>query len=280
MRESTEFKDNSVLTDEQLAELERATEQCGSTLTTNIGNAERDEFHHCYSLVDSLASPVRNAVVEISKPPVLPDYDDLQEIGRGGMGIVYRGLHKKTRRIDAIKVIRPDRVSTVAGAHQRELQRQLQQEAQLAARVAHEHIVPVYQVGEVNGCPWFSMQLVEGQSLRDLMYEGPISPQRAATLIEQIARAVDRVHRHAVLHGDIKRLGRNAACLMRTNGGEPPRGMRASAAFLYVAENAHVPRSLLAEMPPQRRKLRKSFANRCIDIGISRNVRVRTIHGT
>lgn len=204
MSESTESKDNSILTDAQLAELERATEQCGNTLNTNIGNSERDEFHHCYSLVDSLASPVRNAVVEISTPPVLPDYDDLQEIGRGGMGIVYRGLHKKTRRIDAIKVIRPDRVSTVAGVHQRELQHQLQQEAQLAARVAHEHIVPVYQVGEVKGCPWFSMQLVEGQSLRDLMYEGPISPQKAATLIEQIARAVDKVHRHGVLHGDIK----------------------------------------------------------------------------
>lgn len=204
MNELTRSNENSILSDEQLAELERATERCSDTLTANVGDDELDEFQHCYSLVDSLASPIRDALVESTKPPSLPDYDDLQEIGRGGMGIVYRGLHKKTRRIDAIKVIRPDRVSAAAGAHQRELQHQLQQEAQLAARVAHEHIVPVYQVGEVNGCPWFSMQFVEGQSLRDLMREGPLSPEKAARVIEQIARAVDRVHRHGILHGDIK----------------------------------------------------------------------------
>lgn len=204
MNKLTESNESSILSDEQLAELERVTEQSGETLTANIGDDKIEEFQHCYSLVDSLASPVRAAIVHSTKPPSLPDYDDLQEIGRGGMGIVFRGLHKKTRRTDAIKVIRPDRVSAAAGAHRRELQHQLQQEAQLAARVAHEHIVPVYQVGEVNGCPWFSMQLVEGQSLRDGMREGPLLPEKAARVIEQIARAVDKVHRRGILHGDIK----------------------------------------------------------------------------
>lgn len=196
--------EESVLSDEQLAELERATEQGHETQHWNCGTASIDEFRRCYTLIESLASPVRDAVGENARPPSLTDYIDLEEIGRGGMGIVYRGLHRKTHRVDAIKVIRPDRLSATAGDRQRDTQHQLLREAQLAARVAHEHIVPVYQVGAVDGCRWFSMQLVAGPSLRDLMDDGPMLPEKAAKIIEQIARAVDKVHRHGVLHGDIK----------------------------------------------------------------------------
>ncbi len=194
--------EHSNLSDDQLAELERATERYNGELIS--GDDDLDEFQRCYSLVNFLASPVRDALTESNQAPTLPEYEALQEIGRGGMGIVYRGFHKQTHRVDAIKVIRPDRVSAVAGAHQRDLQHQLQQEAQLAASVAHEHIVPVYQVGEIDGSPWFSMQLVDGKSLRDLTRETPFLPERAAKVIEQIARAVDKVHRHGILHGDIK----------------------------------------------------------------------------
>jgi serine/threonine-protein kinase len=204
MNDPEKCNDESVLSEDQLAELERAAEGGDTTSTASAGDEDVDGHQRCYSLVDSLALPIRLALVEITEPPSLPDYGELVEIGRGGMGIVYRGVHQQTRRADAIKVIRPDRVSPGAGAHRRELQHQLRREAQLAARVAHEHIVPVYQVGEVDGCPWFSMQLVNGMSLRDLTREAPLSPEKAAKVIEQIARAVDQVHRHGILHGDIK----------------------------------------------------------------------------
>lgn len=79
-----------------------------------------------------------------------------------------------------------------------------QQETKLAARVAHEHIVPVYQVGESDDCSWYSMQLVDGASLHELTRDSPTTPERVVKYIEQIARAVDTVHRHGILHGDIK----------------------------------------------------------------------------
>jgi predicted Ser/Thr protein kinase len=204
MNDPQKDNDESILSDDQLANLERATERGDKTLAASAGDEDIDSYQHCYSLVDSLACPIRTVLSENAAPPTLPEYGDLQEIGRGGMGIVYRGLHKQTRRADAIKVIRPDHVSSVAGVRGRELQHQLRQEAQLAARVAHEHIVPVYQVGEVDSCPWFSMQLVDGKSLRDLTREALLSPEKAAQAIERIARAVDKVHRHGILHGDIK----------------------------------------------------------------------------
>ncbi|MCC6511047.1 MAG: serine/threonine protein kinase, partial [Pirellulaceae bacterium] len=70
--------------------------------------------------------------------------------------------------------------------------------------MAHEHIVPVYQVGETDDRPWFSMQWVNGCSLHELTRDSRISPERVARYIAQIARAVDVVHRHGILHGDIK----------------------------------------------------------------------------
>ncbi len=120
------------------------------------------------------------------------------------MGVVYRGLHQKMQRTDAIKVMRPDRLATASPEMVKQMQFRFEQESQLAARIAHEHIVPVYQVGEVNGFPWFSMQLVNGRSLRDLSRSESLSSERVVRYIERIARAVDAVHRHGVLHGDIK----------------------------------------------------------------------------
>ncbi|MCA9062981.1 MAG: serine/threonine protein kinase [Planctomycetaceae bacterium] len=201
---SGEHLSDEELSDEELAQLERAAEREDPTVADNRFAPQAVEHQRWYSLVNSLTLPVRAAVSGSTQPPALPDYDDLQEVGRGGMGIVYRAVHKQTRRTDAIKVIRPDRLSGPTESRGRELQRRFQREVQLAARVAHEHIVPVYQVAEVDGCAWFSMQYVDGTSLRERMNKAPLAPEKAAQLIEQISRAVDKVHRHGILHGDIK----------------------------------------------------------------------------
>jgi serine/threonine-protein kinase len=178
---------------------------------------EVDRYQRYYSLVDSLASPIRMALTRSEAPPCLPEYGDLREIGRGGMGIVYRGLHRQTRRVDAVKVIRPDRLAVSAANDAQDVIHRVRKEAQLAARVAHEHIVPVYQVGEVEGCPWFSMQFVDGESLRDIARDARLPREKVVAIVEQVARAVDKVHRHGILHGDIKPHN----ILIERDGGRP-----------------------------------------------------------
>jgi serine/threonine protein kinase len=189
------------LTDDELADLERAMESGEAT----IGDSTlSQEYSDAYQRIDLLAAPIRSAISSIDEPPLLPDYESLTQIGRGGMGIVYRALHKKTQRQDAIKVIRRDRLVGMSSDTVKLMQLQFQQESKLAARVAHEHIVPIYQVGEIADQPWFSMQLVEGESLRVLAQGTGIATERAVEYLEAIARAIDAVHRHGIIHGDIK----------------------------------------------------------------------------
>jgi serine/threonine-protein kinase len=207
----------AALPDERLAKLERAAERGDTPSIAGDVAEEVDSHQRYYSLVDSLASPIRMALTEREALPCLPEYGDLEEIGRGGMGIVYRGLQRETRRVDAVKVIRPDRLAVSAANGAQDLTHRLRKEAQLAARVAHEHIVPVYQVGEVDGCPWFSMQLVDGESLCDLARDTRLQREKVVAIIEQVARALDKVHRHGILHGDIK--PRNI--LIERDGGRP-----------------------------------------------------------
>lgn len=194
----------SPLTDDELAEFERLMESGQASRLLGNTSIRSQEYSDAYKLIDLLSAPIRSAISLVDEPPLLPDYDSLIEIGRGGMGVVYRALHKKTQREDAIKVIRRDRLEGMSSDMVGLMQLQFQQESKLAARVAHEHIVPIYQVGEIADQPWFSMQLVDGESLRVLAQGTGIAPERAVKYVEAIARAIDAVHRHGVIHGDIK----------------------------------------------------------------------------
>jgi serine/threonine-protein kinase len=195
---------------ESLAHLERIAESgLQPAPATSSGTEGRifeavAEHYRLYNLIDQLASPVRLALGVDEFPPQLPEYESLEEIGRGGMGVVYRGLHRKLRRMDAIKVIRPDRFWSDSPESIREMQSRFERELRLAAYIAHENIVPVYQVGEENGRLWFSMQLVEGISLQELRGHAATATEQIVSVLEKIARAVDRLHRHGVIHGDIK----------------------------------------------------------------------------
>lgn len=195
--------EESFFDDEELAALERAIELQGSAAPQS-GTPRDCEHATAFEAIDKLAAPIRTAIRSVHRPPVLEEYEALTEIGRGGMGIIYRGLHKKTQRMDAIKVMRIDRISGSHGVTKDFLRTQFLRECQLAARVAHEHIVPVYHVGESEDRPWFSMQLVDGCSLHVLTRNAALETERVVRYIEQIARAIAVVHRHGILHGDIK----------------------------------------------------------------------------
>ncbi len=141
--------------------------------------------------------------VEAGEQPVptprLPaDYEVLEEIGRGGMGVVYRARQASLDRTVAIKVLRPGEL--LFGQAMRRFQR----EARALARLRHPHIVSIHEVGESAGQIWFSMDMIEGRSVADLLREGALSPSRAVRLLKQVAGAVAYVHANGLVHRDLK----------------------------------------------------------------------------
>jgi len=126
------------------------------------------------------------------------DYELLEEIGRGGQGVVYRARQKSLNRIVALKVIGLAHWATEAHVKRFRL------EAEAAARLNHPCIVPIYEVGERDGACYFSMGLVEGGQLDAVAKREPIPIRHAAELIAKVARTVHYAHEHGILHRDIK----------------------------------------------------------------------------
>lgn len=162
------------------------------------------EFFRCHDVIQRVANPVL-AVLSVESPlPTLPEYESLEEVGRGGMGIVYKGRHRATGRIDAVKVISPGRMAAQTSYAVNAFVERFRQECRLAAQVAHQNIVPVYHVGENENAVYYSMRFIDGPTLSELIQESPLDSHRAARYIEQLARAVNSLHQHGILHGDIK----------------------------------------------------------------------------
>jgi serine/threonine-protein kinase len=120
------------------------------------------------------------------------------------MGVVYRARQRSADRIVALKVIRPDRLEELSAAAKAETLRRFLTEAQAAARLEHDHIVTVFDVGEIDGQPFYSMRYVPGRSLADLLREGPLENRLAASLMLPIAKAVHFAHTQGILHRDLK----------------------------------------------------------------------------
>jgi serine/threonine-protein kinase len=126
------------------------------------------------------------------------DYELLEEIGRGGQGIVYRARQKSLNRTVALKVIGLGQWATEAHLKRFRL------EAEAAARLDHPSIVPIHEVGERDGCCYFSMNFVAGGQLDQVVRDSPMSTRQAAELIAKVARTVHYAHEHGILHRDIK----------------------------------------------------------------------------
>ncbi len=131
-------------------------------------------------------------------PRAFGDYELLQELGRGGMGVVYKAWERSLQRFVAIKMI-----LSAQHASLEELAR-FHREAQAAGGLAHRNIVPVYKVGEEDGQPYFAMQFIEGETLSALAKSGPLQPRDAAHYALGIARAVQHAHENGILHRDLK----------------------------------------------------------------------------
>ena len=128
----------------------------------------------------------------------LGDYELLEEIGRGGQGVVFRARQKSLNRTVAVKVI-----SLGQWASKAHLKR-FRREAEAAASLDHPCIVPIYEVDERDGSCYFSMKFVEGGQLDEVTRREPMPIRRAVELIAKVARTVHYAHEHGILHRDIK----------------------------------------------------------------------------
>jgi eukaryotic-like serine/threonine-protein kinase len=135
----------------------------------------------------------------------LGDYLILERLGSGGMGVVYRALQRSANRFVALKLIKADWWGDSTHVSSYEAEIRFRNEAQAHAQLDHDHIVPVYDVGHVGSLLFFSMRLIKGRSLGQIVLsDGPLTPRRAAYYIEAIARAIQYAHDHHVLHRDVK----------------------------------------------------------------------------
>jgi tRNA A-37 threonylcarbamoyl transferase component Bud32 len=130
--------------------------------------------------------------------PAVPGYEILGELGHGGMGVVYKARQIKANRVVALKMI-------LARAHATlEQKARFQIEAEAVAALQHPNIVQLYEVGEFDGLPFFSLEFVEGGSLAKKFKGLPRSPKQSAQLVETLARAMHTAHQAGVVHRDLK----------------------------------------------------------------------------
>jgi serine/threonine protein kinase/WD40 repeat protein len=129
--------------------------------------------------------------------PIVPGYEVLGELGRGGMGVIYKARQTGLNRIVALKMI-------LAGAHASpEAIGRFRREAEAVARLVHPHIVQIYDVGAHDGEPFFSLEYVEGGNLAERLNGTPLPARRAAELTQTLAQAIEFAHQQGIVHRDL-----------------------------------------------------------------------------
>ncbi len=130
--------------------------------------------------------------------PTVPGYEVLDELGRGGMGVVYKARQISLNRTVALKMI-------LAGAHaSAETLNRFRTEAESVAALQHPNIVQIHEVGEQDGCPFFSLEFVDGGSLDERLDGTPLPARLAAEIVECLGRAMHYAHRRGIIHRDLK----------------------------------------------------------------------------
>jgi len=144
-------------------------------------------------------SPVRPPnYLEAYRTPIVAGYEILGELGRGGMGVVYKARHLRLNRVVALKMV-------LAGAHAGTEQRtRFRIEAEAVARLQHPNIVQIYEVGEQEGTPYIALEFIDGPPLDDVLTGRPEPPRAGAALVETLARAMHFAHQRGIVHRDLK----------------------------------------------------------------------------
>lgn len=135
---------------------------------------------------------------ELSPGDVLAGYSVEHEVGRGGMGVVYRARHLHLKRTAALKVLTPGLANDAT------FRERFIRESRLAASLDHPNVVPVYDAGEAEDLLYIAMRFVAGADLADLLEPGPLAPTRALDLLAQVGSALDCAHEAGLVHRDVK----------------------------------------------------------------------------
>ena len=127
-----------------------------------------------------------------------PQFEILECLGRGGMGVVYKARQKSLNRLVAIKILAPER------EHDARFAGRFAREAELLAKLSHPHIVTIHDFGETGGLYYLVMEFVDGVNLRDLLREGKLEPKQALAIVPEICDALQFAHDQGIVHRDIK----------------------------------------------------------------------------
>ena len=188
-----------------LAEYETALEEGGTVDREAFLDRHRDLAGQLAPLLDAAEQAVLNRRARHSPAghrapaprPELEGFELIEEIGRGGMGIVYKARQKGTEQLVALKMLRPDWGGTAAVE-------QFRLEARAAARLRHPNRVRILLLGEHQGRPFYVMELVEGGSLARKLAGGSVSKAAAVKYVLSLAEALHEAHEHGILHRDVK----------------------------------------------------------------------------
>jgi eukaryotic-like serine/threonine-protein kinase len=145
-----------------------------------------------------MAAPGGSPKFPVATVRYFGDYELLEEIARGGMGVVYKALQTSLNRVVAVKMILTGRLATEAEVKRFHL------EAEAAANLQHPNIVAIHEVGQHDGRHYFSMDYVAGENLAQFIKDHPLPPVQAAELLRSIAEAVHYAHQRGTLHRDLK----------------------------------------------------------------------------
>src|SRR5881392_403440 len=164
----------------------------------SVAAGERGSVENTETSDANAAPHIKKAPRPAKTPAKFGDYELVEEIGRGGQGVVYRAHQKSLNRTVALKVIGLGHWATEA--HLKRFRR----EAEAAASLEHPCIVPIYEVGERDGSCYFSMKFIEGGQLDEMVRHEPMPIRRAVELIAKVARTIHYAHERGILHRDIK----------------------------------------------------------------------------
>src|SRR5438093_6330908 len=173
-------------------------ESCGACLLEMALGSDEAEREEGGSASPKTINPFGERVPPSALLMDFGDYELLEQIGRGGQGVVFRARQKSLNRTVALKVINLGQWASKAHLKRFRL------EAEAAARLEHPGTVPIHDVGERDGSCYFSMKFVEGGQLDEVVKRTPMSTRQAAELIANVARTVHYAHEHGILHRDIK----------------------------------------------------------------------------
>lgn len=215
-----------------------------------------------------LASPVSrtaqasNASIEPALPTI-PGYEMIEELGRGGMGIVYKARQTSLNRLVAVKMLLSGPAITAQHLARFRI------EAEALARLQHPHIVLIYEVGEQDGRPYFSMEYIAGPSLAQTLHGVPQPVRSTVQLVEVVARAVHAVHRCGIIHRDLK----PANILLRPMTDPPGSAPEKGTVPLSSKGQSPFPVSPFPEKGPRLRLPMSAFEPKVSDFGLAKLLR-------